>query len=220
MLSGYYLFALVDKGVMDLHTQDFPAQSTGNAARQEQLPEDQWRQIAVEWNDTAASYPIDLCVHQLFEAQVERTPDAVALVYEDTHLTYRELNRRANQLAHYLLQLGVEHETLVGLRVERSLEMIVGLLGILKAGAAYVPLDPTYPPERLAFMLADARVSVLLTQRRFNAEEAKDGVKVVYLDEDWESIRRESDENPVSNLVASNAAYIIYTSGSTGTPKG
>ena len=184
------------------------------------LTEEQRQQLVVEWNDTTADYPVDLCVHQLFEAQVERTPDAVALVHEDTQLTYRELNQRANQLAHCLQQLGVKPETLVGLCVERSLEMIVGLLGILKAGGAYVPLDPTYPPERLAFMLADARVSVLLTQRRLNAEESKDGMKVVYLDEDWERIRGESEANLVNGVMARHAAYIIYTSGSTGTPKG
>lgn len=184
------------------------------------LTEEQWQQIVVEWNDTAADYPIDVCIHQLFEAQVERTPDAVALVYEDTQLTYRELNRRANQLAHHLQQLGVKPETLVGLYLERSLEMIVGLLGILKAGGAYVPLDPAYPPERLAFMLADAGVSVLLTRRHLPVRESKDGVKVVYLDEHWETIRRESEANLVSGVMARHAAYIIYTSGSTGTPKG
>ena len=184
------------------------------------LTEAQSRQLAVEWNNTAAGYPLDVCIHQLFEAQVERTPDAVALVYEDTQLTYRELNRRANQLAHYLQQLGVKPEMLVGLCLERSLEMIVGLLGILKAGGAYVPLDPTYPPERLAFMLADARVSVLLTRRHLPVGESRDGVKVVCLDEDWETIRGESEANPVSGVMARHAAYVIYTSGSTGTPKG
>ena len=184
------------------------------------LTEEERRQVLVDWNDTAADYPIDVCIHQLFETQVERTPDAVALVYEDTQLTYRELNRQANQLAHYLQQLGVKPETLVGLCLERSLEMIVGLLGILKAGGAYVPLDPAYPPERLAFMLADAGVSVLLTQRHLPVGESKDGVKVVYLDEHWETIRRESEATLVSGVMPRHAAYIIYTSGSTGTPKG
>lgn len=184
------------------------------------LTEAERRQVLVDWNDTAADYPIDTCIHQLFEAQVERTPHAVALVYEETELTYRELNRRANQLAHHLQQLGVKPETLVGLCLERSPEMIVGLLGILKAGGAYVPLDPTYPAERLAFMLADAGVSLLLTQRHLPAGEFKDGVEVVYLDEDWEEIRGKSEANPASGVVARHAAYIIYTSGSTGTPKG
>jgi len=147
------------------------------------LTEEERRQVLVDWNDTAADYSIDTCIHQLFEAQVERTPDAIALVYEETELTYRELNRRANQLAHHLQQLGVKPETLVGLCLERSPEMIVGLLSILKAGGAYVPLDPTYPAERLAFMLTDAGVSVLLTQRHLPAGEFKDGVKVLYLDE-------------------------------------
>lgn len=184
------------------------------------LTEGEWRQIAVEWNDTAAGYSLDRCVQQLFEAQVEHAPDAIAVVYDGSYLTYRELNRRANQLAHYLQGLGVMPEVRVGISVERSLELMVGLLGILKAGGAYVPLDPTYPPERLSFMLEDAGVPVLLTQRHFNLSETKHEVKVVHLDEEWEKIRQESDENPVSGVTAEHAAYILYTSGSTGTPKG
>ena len=114
-------------------------------------------QLLVEWNDTETDYPKDKCIHELFEAQVERTPDAIAVVFEDQRLTYRELNQRANQLAHYLRKLGVGPEVLVGICVERSMEMIVGILGILKAGGAYVPLDPSYPDERLVFMLEDSR---------------------------------------------------------------
>ena len=128
------------------------------------LTEAERHQILVEWNDTAADYPKDKCIHQLFEEQVERTPDAIALEFEDKQITYRELNRRANQLAHYLISLGIGPEKLVGICVERSIEMVVGLLGILKAGGAYVPLDPAYPKERLRFMLEDSQVSVLLTQ--------------------------------------------------------
>ena len=123
------------------------------------------QQTLVEWNGTKAEYPQDNCIHQLFEAQVERTPDAVAVVFEDQKLTYRELNERANQLAHYLQQLGVKSEVLVGICVERSLLTIVGILGILKAGGAYVPLDPANPIDRTAFILQDASVSVLLTQK-------------------------------------------------------
>ena len=120
----------------------------------------------MEWNDTKTGDSQHLCIHQLFEAQVERTPDAIAVVLEDRQLTYGELNRRANQLAHHLRSLGVGPDVLVGICLEHSPEMVIGLLGILKAGGVYVPLDPTYPKERLAFMLEDARVPVLLTQER------------------------------------------------------
>ena len=119
----------------------------------------------MEWNDTAAEYPREKCVQQLFEEQVERTPEAVAVVYEAEQVTYAELNKRANRLAHYLQSLGVGPELLVGICVERSVEMVVGLLGILKAGGAYLPLDPAYPQERLSYMIEDAQVSVLLTQQ-------------------------------------------------------
>jgi amino acid adenylation domain-containing protein len=162
-------------------------------------------------------YPEDRCIHRLFEAQVGRNPDVVAIVFQDRHLTYRELNRRANQLAHYLQRLGVGPEVLVGLCVERSLEMIVGLFAILKAGGAYLPLDPTYPAERLAFMLADSQASVLVTQESLMPEHR---MEVVCLDKDWDRISQESEENPISGVMAQNAAYVIYTSGSTGTPKG
>ena len=118
------------------------------------------QQLLVAWNDTYTDYPRDQCIHQLFAEQAERTPEAVAVVCEDQRLTYRQLQQQANQLAHYLQSLGVGPETLVGLCVERSVAMIVGLLGILQAGGAYVPLDPAYPPERLAFMLADAQAPV------------------------------------------------------------
>jgi amino acid adenylation domain-containing protein len=174
-------------------------------------------QLLVAWNDTQAEYPEDLCIHQLFEAQVERTPNAIALVFENQQLTYQELDNRANQLAQYLKQLGVEPDVLVGLCVERSLEMVIGILGILKAGGAYLPLDPTYPAERLAFMLSDSQVPVLLTQERFLETLPEHIAKVICLDTDWESIQvhsHSSIQNP------SSLAYVIYTSGSTGQPKG
>jgi amino acid adenylation domain-containing protein len=213
---------------MDVNAQSLPVQNAGSPENLDQqisavphLANEEWQQIVVDWNDTAVSYPLDRCAHQLFEDQVERTPHAVAVVYEERQLTYQELNRRANQLAHYLRRLGVGPEVLVGLCVERSPDMIVGVLGILKAGGAYVPLDPAYPPDRLAFMLADSRAPVLLTQKRFNIWKAADGMQVVNLDEDLEQIRQESEENPASDgVMATHAAYIIYTSGSTGTPKG
>ena len=178
-------------------------------------------QLLVEWNDTQAVYPKDSCIHELFEEQVDRTPDAVAVVFEDEQLTYRELNHRANQFAHYLQKLGVRPEVLVGICVERSLEMIIGLLGILKAGGAYVPLDPAYPKERLAFMLEDAQLLVLLTQERLVERLPKHGARVICLDTGWQAIiAQESEANPVSGVTADNLAYVIYTSGSTGKPKG
>ncbi|MBP5975680.1 amino acid adenylation domain-containing protein [Brasilonema sp. CT11] len=178
------------------------------------------QQLLVEWNDTQVDYPIDKCVHQLFEEQVERTPNAVAVVFENQKLTYHELNCRANQLAHYLQSLGVGADVLVGICVERSLEMVVGLLGILKAGGAYVPLDPEYPQDRLSFTLADAQVSVLLTQQHLVESLPQHQARVVHLDQDWIAIAKFSQENPIAEVQASNIAYVIYTSGSTGQPKG
>src|ERR1019366_3221247 len=159
-------------------------------------------------------------VHQLFEAQAERTPDAVAIVFEAEQLTYGELNRRANQLAHHLRALGVGPEVLVAICLERSLEMVIALLGVLKAGGAYLPLDPAYPKERLAFMLEDAQVPVLLTQERLVERFAEHDAKVICLDSGWETLARESGENPGSSTLPENLAYVIYTSGSTGQPRG
>jgi amino acid adenylation domain-containing protein len=177
-------------------------------------------QLLIEWNDTKTDYPKDKCIHELFETQVEKTPDAIALVFKDQQWTYDELNNRANQLAHYLQKLGVGPDVLVGLCMERSMEMIVGLLGILKAGGAYVPLDPAYPKERLAFMLEDAHTAVLITQKRLIDTLPISGAILVCLDEDRGSIARESTENLASRVTAKNLAYVIYTSGSTGRPKG
>ncbi|MBD1806833.1 amino acid adenylation domain-containing protein [Microcoleus sp. FACHB-SPT15] len=185
------------------------------------LSEAERHQLLVAWNDTQAEYPTDLCIHQLFEAQVERTPNAIAVVFENQQLTYQELNNRANQLAHYLKQLGVKPEVLVGLCVERSLEMVIGLLAIQKAGGAYVPLDPSYPKERLSFMLSDSQASVLLTQQKLEAVFPEHQAHVIYLDKDcWELTLTQSEENPVSEVKLENLAYVIYTSGSTGRPKG
>ncbi|MGM3309125.1 condensation domain-containing protein, partial [Anabaena sp. WFMT] len=177
-------------------------------------------QLLIEWNQTQVNYPQQTCIHQLFESQVERTPDAVALVFEDEQLTYRELNTKANQLAHYLQKLGVKPETLVGICVERSLEMVVGLLGILKAGGAYVPLDPAYPPERLEFMLADAQVPILLTQASLLTTLPTHSAQVICLDTDWDNITLHNQQNPHSIVTSENLIYVIYTSGSTGKPKG
>ncbi|EGK86184.1 amino acid adenylation domain protein [Microcoleus vaginatus FGP-2] len=177
-------------------------------------------QLLVEWNNTQTDYPSNTCIHHLFEAQAEQTPNAVAAVLGSEQLTYRELNHRANQLAHHLQGLGVGPETCVGICVDRSLDILVGLLGILKAGAAYLPLDPAYPQERLTFMLEDAKFPVLLTQQPQVEKLPSHRAKVVCLDTDWEAINRESRENPISSVTADNLAYVMYTSGSTGRPKG
>ncbi|NMF67477.1 non-ribosomal peptide synthetase, partial [Brasilonema octagenarum] len=187
-------------------------------------------QLLIEWNNATKEYPQDKCIHQLFEEQVERSPDAEAVVFVDTRsaasrrvdkqLTYRELNQRANQLAHHLKTLGVEPEVLVGICFERSLEMVVGLLGILKAGGAYLPLDPALPKESLAFRLQDAQVPILLTQKGLLLREDAQVQTVLYLDADWELIAQESSANPKTELIPENLAYVLYTSGSTGQPKG
>ncbi|MFB2922784.1 amino acid adenylation domain-containing protein [Aerosakkonema sp. BLCC-F2] len=184
------------------------------------LTEAERHQLLVEWNNTTTEYPFDKCIHQLFEEQVEHTPDAVAVVFEGKQLTYRELNAKANQLAHYLQTLGVKPEVLVGICVERSLEMLVGLLGILKAGGAYVPIDPAYPSERIAYILDDSQLSVLLTQKQLITSLPKHQTQVICLDSDWEEISTESDLPPITTVTPENLAYAIYTSGSTGKPKG
>jgi len=184
------------------------------------LTEAERQKILVEWNDTATEYPQNNCIHQLFESQVERTPDAVAVVFEDKVLTYRELNSRANQLGHCLRKHGVKPEVLVGICVERSVEMVVGILGVLKAGGAYVPLDPECPKERLAFQLEDTKAPVILTQERLLGDLPEHDGRVICLDRDWAEIARESEANPESGETAENLAYVIYTSGSTGQPNG
>jgi len=184
------------------------------------LTEQERYQLLVEWNDRAVNYPRHQCIHQLFEAQVESTPDTIAVIFEDEQLTYHELNARANQLAHYLQSLGVGTEVLVGIFVERSIEMVVGLLGILKAGGAYVPLDPNYPQERLSYILADSGVKVLLTQESLLESLPEHQARVVCLDSDWGAIEQHSHENLDVGVSSDNLAYGIYTSGSTGKPKG
>ncbi|HXW00864.1 MAG TPA: 4-hydroxyphenylacetate 3-hydroxylase C-terminal domain-containing protein, partial [Anaerolineae bacterium] len=160
--------------------QDF---SRKTVAEDEPLAER--HQLLVEWNDTQADYPADKCLHHLFEEQVERSPNNIAVVFGDEQLTYRELNQRANQVAHHLQTLGVGPEVLVGFCVERSLEMVIGLLGILKAGGAYLPLDPNYPPERLAMMLTEAQPLVLLSQSHLLDILPNTSAKIVTLDKDW-----------------------------------
>ncbi|MEH2430772.1 MAG: amino acid adenylation domain-containing protein [Nostoc sp.] len=189
------------------------------------------QELLIDWNDTQRAYPENKCFHQLFEAQVEKTPDAIALnarsanalVFDDEQLSYKELNIRSNQLAHYLKKLGVVPDVLVGICVERSPEAIVALLGILKAGGAYLPLDPSLPQERLNFMLEDAQVSILLSHCSL-APLFKEGwgdlLSIVCIDKDWATITQHSQENPTNCVKSDNLAYVIYTSGSTGKPKG
>ncbi|MEA5506766.1 amino acid adenylation domain-containing protein [Halotia wernerae UHCC 0503] len=184
------------------------------------LTEAQRHQLLVEWNNTIKEYPFNKCIHQLFEEQVQLTPNAIAVVFENQQLTYQQLNAKANQLAHYLGSLGVKPGVLVGLCLERSLEMVIGLLGILKAGGAYVPLDPDYPQERLSFMLEDAQVSVLLTQQQLVDRLSQYQANLVCLDEVWSQIIQNNQDNPVSEVRAFHIANVIYTSGSTGRPKG
>lgn len=185
------------------------------------LTNEERHQLLVEWNETRADYPRGQSLHQLFEAQAARTPDAVAVVFGDERSTYGELNGRANQLAHHLRGLGVGPESLVGVLMERSVELVVALLGILKAGAAYLPLDPAYPPQRLAFMLEETRVPVVLTQARLREQlHVRHAARVISLDAEWETIAREGADNLGVELSGANLAYVIYTSGSMGRPKG
>ena len=184
------------------------------------LSDRDWQQLLVEFNQTETEYPRDKCLHQLFEAQVEKTPDAVAVVFEEQKLTYRELNTKANQLAHYLQTLGVQPEVKVGICVERSMEMTIALLAILKAGAAYVPIEPSYPLERKTFILQDSQMLVLLTQQHLTTDLATETIRVICLDGDRQKIEKQQAENPITNTSQLNLAYVIYTSGSTGKPKG
>lgn len=184
------------------------------------LSDRELQQLLVEFNNTNIDYDRSQLIHQLFEAQVERTPDRIAVVFNNQQLTYRELNERANQLAHYLQKLGVKPEVLVGICVERSLSMAIGILAILKAGGAYLPLDPTYPSERLEFILQNTQTAVLLTQQSLLQDLPENAAKIVCLDTDWETIAPESQDNPAVAMTSANLAYIIYTSGSTGKPKG
>lgn len=181
----------------------------------------QEQQLLVEWNKTYADYPRDAYLHQLFEEQVARSPDALAFIDQSEQLTYRQLNQKVNQLAHYLKKLGVTAETIVAIYLERSVEMIVAILAILKAGGAYLPLDINYPVERLSFMLSDSQASVLLTQQGIIEKLPKSSTATVCLDIDKDLIAQESQDNPKSTSVGDDRlAYVIYTSGSTGTPKG
>lgn len=184
------------------------------------LTEVEKKRILQDWNIDSKRSPIRTCIHRLFEAQAERTPKAVAVVCGQQELSYRDLDEKANQLAHYLQKLGVQPEIPIGLCIERSLDLIVGILGILKAGGVYLPLDPEYPKERLAFMLEDARVPLLLTQKHLLNSLPIEERQVVCLDTDWDLIAQEPIDKAGSNVKPEHLVYVIYTSGSTGTPKG
>ena len=249
-LKGYfeYNIDLFETATIERMVAHFQTLLDGIAANPEQrisdlplLSKTESHQLLIGWNDTEQNYPEDKCIHELFEEQAAKTPDAVAVLFEGQQLTYGELNIRANRLAHYLEKLGVGPEVLVAICMNRSMEMIVGLLGILKAGGAYVPLDPEYPEERLTFMLRDTQASVLVTEdtllEKFVNARTQDGAicaipaiqnpkseiqnpTVVCLDSEWDEIAQESKENPSSGASPKNLAYVIYTSGSTGQPKG
>jgi amino acid adenylation domain-containing protein len=187
------------------------------------LSEVEKNQLLWEWNKTERDYPTDKCIHQLFEEQVVKTPDAVAVLFNGKELTYRELNDRANQLAHYIRQQeqgrkNKKAEILVGILTDRSWEMLIGLLAILKAGFAYIPIDPTYPRARIDYLLSDADISLLLTQEKLCKELSLENI--ICIDTDWEKISQESTENLPCQITPDNLAYVIYTSGSTGKPKG
>ena len=189
------------------------------------LPEQERQQVLYGWNATAAEYPRDKCLHELFEEQVERTPAATAVVCAGQSMSYGELNRRANQLAHYLREVGVKADERVGICVERSLEMVVGLLAVLKAGGAYVPLDPAYPQERLNFMLQDSGARVLLTQSHLQelfggSSEWLQVLDMTAAEVGWQEQPESNPKAEEVGLSAKHLAYVIYTSGSTGMPKG
>lgn len=174
-----------------------------------------------DWNATERAYPKDVLLHKLIEKQVEQTPDNIALEFEGKSLTYSELNARANQLAHHLREKGIKPEMIVGVALERSPELVIALLGIVKSGAAYLPLDPSYPHERFAYMLKDARVSRLITNKKIAVQkEVGAEIETIFLDADSEVFKYELIHNPPRIAVPNNAAYVIYTSGSTGKPKG
>jgi amino acid adenylation domain-containing protein len=202
---------------MNRHTDGEP---TGTSSTPPVLTGAERARILDEWNDTRTEFPRAVCLHQLFEASAARAPESDALLFRDERLSYRELDARANRLAHHLRGRGAGPETLVGITSERSIELVIGVLGILKAGAAYVPIDPAYPRDRQAFMFEDAGLELVLTQQHLAAGLPAGAPAVLCLDSDWPAVARQPDANPRVPVLAENLAYVIYTSGSTGRPKG
>jgi len=184
------------------------------------LTESERRQLLNAWNVTEKDYPQEVCLHQIIEAQVDRTPDGIAVVFENEQLSYRELNSRANRLARRLQASGIGPDKVVGVCMERSSEMVVALIGVLKAGGAYAPIDPSYPKERVAFILEDASASVILAQSRFAKELPGNRAEVICLDLADETMADGHEENIASGASEDNVAYVLFTSGSTGRPKG
>jgi natural product biosynthesis luciferase-like monooxygenase protein len=189
-------------------------------ARVPLLSESERARVLVEWNDTSVDFPRDRCIHELIAEQAASTPDAEAVVFEDVSYSYSELDSRANRLAAHLRERGVGPDRLVGIYVDRSLDMLVAMLGVLKAGGGYVPLDPSYPADRIALMIEDSGLGVVITQEHRAAHLPGQGALVVRIDGEWEAIAQHPDECPESGVGAENLAYMIYTSGSTGRPKG
>ncbi|MBN1481964.1 amino acid adenylation domain-containing protein [candidate division KSB1 bacterium] len=184
------------------------------------IPENEEYRLLHEWNANDIEFPTDKCAHEVFEAHVLTHPDAVAAIYNEQQLTYSELNARANQLARHLRGQGIEPDQLVGISLQRSLDQAVAVLGVLKAGAAFVPIDPTYPEDRIAYMLEDSGISILLSQSEIKKHLPQHGATVFCLDTDWEQCAAFAETNLDLNILSSNLAYVIYTSGSTGKPKG
>ncbi|MEH2434863.1 MAG: amino acid adenylation domain-containing protein [Nostoc sp.] len=228
-ISGFVIYStdLFDNATITRMLEHFQTLLEGIVPNPEQriaqlslLSQSEQHNLLVEWNNTQLDYPQDKCIHQLFEKVTKQNSDETALVFGDDKLSYKELNIRSNQLAHYLKKLGVKTEFLVGLCVERSFDMVIGMLAILKAGGAYVPLDPSYPSERLNFMLEDAKVSVVLTHERWLENLKNYNSNIICLDKDCQIIAQEIEDNLPSEVTINNLAYVIYTSGSTGKPKG
>ncbi|GAG86798.1 unnamed protein product, partial [marine sediment metagenome] len=184
------------------------------------LSQQEYQQILIDWNQTHQNFPADKTIPELFHQQVTKTPENVAVIFEDNCLTYRELDERSNQLGHHLKNLGVRTGALVAIMLERSVEMIVSLLAILKTGAAYLPLDPEYPQQRLTYMLADSQASLLISQSYLLKQIPKIKVKTIHLDKEWNNISQCSKQTATTTISAEDNAYVIYTSGSTGQPKG
>ena len=216
-----YHIDVIDNLLVHLQTllENLPSAAETPVSRLPLLTQAELKQILVDWNDTAVASG-EVSIQKRFETQVERTPEGVALIFDSQQISYRELNSRSNQLAHYLRRLGVGPDVKAGICIDRSLEMVIGMLAIIKAGGAYVPLDPEYPHERLRFMVEDAECSVLLTKKGILSGLPETGIATFYCDIDWDKVARESEDNPQNDTAGENLMYVIYTSGSTGQPKG